>query len=134
MRQQGVAGGWRGSVVCVAGIISACSASAPIQPVATSRSAFEGAAYQGETLEILPIAPNQPAYRVFNQAGRGFVSMQSVRKEAERRATEFCGHRGKAAETLQETVAYTPYVLGHVPRIEIVFDCFEFGRIVDDRY
>jgi len=115
VRKQGVAGGWRYSVVCVAGIISACSVSAPIQPVATSRSAFEGAAYQGETLEILPIAPNQPAYRVFNQAGRGFVSMQSVRIEAERRATEFCGHRGKAAETLQETVAYTPYVLGSRP-------------------
>jgi len=60
--------------------------------------------------------------------------MQSVRKEAERRATEFCGRRGKAAETLQETLAYTPYVLGHVPRIEIVFDCVEFGHIVDDTY
>ncbi len=60
--------------------------------------------------------------------------MQSVREHAERRANEFCGHRGKAMETLQETVAYTPYTLGHVPRIEIVFDCVEFGHIVDDTY
>jgi hypothetical protein len=37
-------------------------------------------------------------------------------------------------ETLQETVAYAPYVFGHVPRIEIVFDCVDFGHIVDDTY
>ena len=119
------------SLLSAIGMLAACSVSAPIQPVAMSASALEGA---GQTISVLPIPMDGAAYRVFNQAGRGFVSMQSVRKEAERRATEFCGRRGKAAETLQETLAYTPYVLGHVPRIEIVFDCVEFGHIVDDTY
>jgi hypothetical protein len=130
-RKRGVTGLAKLSLVCASVIIAACSMSAPIQPATTSRSAVEGA---GQTISILPRAPDTVAYRVFNQGSSGFVSMQSVREEAERRANQFCGQRGKAMESLEGTVASAPYVWGHVPRIEIVFDCVEFGHIVDDTY
>ena len=123
---------WRAlSLLSAIGMLAACSVSAPIQPVGMSPSALEGA---GQTISVLPTPTDNAAYRVFNQGGRAFVSMQSVRAQAEQRAHAFCGQKDKAMETLQETVAYAPYVFGHAPRVEIVFDCVEFGHIVDDTY
>jgi hypothetical protein len=60
---------------------------------------------------------------VFIQGATGFVSMQSVRDDAEQRAKEFCDRKGKAMESIRETTATPPYILGNFPRIEIVFDC-----------
>jgi hypothetical protein len=119
------------SLLSAIGMLAACSVSAPIQPVAMNASALEGA---GQRISVLPIPTDHAAYRVFNQAGCAFVSMQSERAQAEQRANAFCGQKDKAMETLEETVAYAPYVWGHLPRIEIVFDCVDFGHIVDDTY
>jgi len=60
---------------------------------------------------------------VFIQGATGFVSMQSVRDDAEQRATAFCERRGKAMESLTETTSTPPFILGNFPRIEIVFGC-----------
>jgi hypothetical protein len=49
--------------------------------------------------------------------------MDSVRDDAEERAKEFCDRKGKVMESLTETTATPPYILGNFPRIEIVFDC-----------
>jgi hypothetical protein len=68
-------------------------------------------------------APGGEAYRVFIQGATGFVSIQSVRDDAETRAKEFCANKGKEIESLSETTAKPPYILGNFPRIEIVFDC-----------
>jgi len=62
---------------------------------------------------------------VFIQAATGFVSIQSVRDDAEQRAKEFCDRKGKVMESLSETTAKPPYILGNFPRVEIVFDCIE---------
>ena len=51
--------------------------------------------------------------------------MQAVRDDAEQRATAFCDRKGQVMESLSETVATPPYVLGNFPRIEIVFDCID---------
>jgi hypothetical protein len=103
--------------------IWSCAGSSPIQPAATTKSAFEGAVYKGATVSVHPETPGNPTYRVFVQGGSGFVSMQSVRDEAEQRATEFCNRQGKTIQSITETTATPPHILGNFPRIEIVFDC-----------
>jgi len=39
------------------------------------------------------------------------------------RAKEFCGRKKQTMESLVETTAKPPYILGNFPRVEIVFDC-----------
>jgi len=106
---------------CLAG----CSVTSPVQPASSSKSAFDGAVFTGQTVTVSAGTPGSVAYRVFNQAGSGFVSIQSVRDDAEQRAKDFCDRKGKAFESLTETTAVPPYVLGNFPRVEIVFDCVE---------
>jgi putative oligomerization/nucleic acid binding protein len=74
---------------------------------------------------VNPGTPGNPTFRVFQQAGSSFVSVQSVREDAEQRATAFCDRKGKAMESLTETTSTPPYILGNFPRIEIVFDCID---------
>src|ERR1700675_4665882 len=105
------------------GILSACAVSTPIQPASTSKSGFEGAVYEGKTVVTGTATPGSESYRVFIQGATGFVSIQSVRDDAEQRAKDFCGRKGKQWESLSETVSTPPYVLGNFPRVEIVFDC-----------
>jgi hypothetical protein len=100
-----------------------CAVSTPIQPANTSKSGFEGAVYKGKSVTTGTPTPGNEAYRVFIQGATGFVSIQSVRDDAEQRANEFCSRKGKAMESLSETSATPPYVLGNFPRVEIVFDC-----------
>jgi uncharacterized protein (UPF0179 family) len=103
--------------------LTGCAVTAPIQPVSSSKSAFDGAVYKGETVSTGTAVPGREAFRVFIQGATGFVSMESVRNDAEQRAKEFCGRKGGDMESLSETVAKPPYILGNFPRIEIVFDC-----------
>jgi hypothetical protein len=114
---------WSTVIVICALNVAACAVTSPIQAASTSKSAFEGAVYKGRTVTINPGTPGNPAFRVFIQGATGFVSMQSVRDDAEQRATAFCDRKGKAMESLTETTATPPYILGNFPRIEIVFDC-----------
>jgi hypothetical protein len=100
-----------------------CAVTAPIQPASSSRSAFSDAVYKGETVTTGSGGPGNEAYRVFIQGATGFVSIQSVRDDAEQRAKEFCGRKGREMESLSETTAKPPYILGNFPRVEIVFDC-----------
>jgi hypothetical protein len=68
--------------------------------------------------------PGREAYRVFQQGATGFVSIQSVRDDAEQRANDFCKRKtGGVMESMQETTANPPFILGNFSRIEIVFDC-----------
>jgi hypothetical protein len=105
--------------------LSGCAVTSPIQPASSSKSAFEGAVFKGETVTVSAGTPGQEAYRVFIQGATGFVSMQSVRDDAEQRSKDFCDRKGKAMESIRETTATPPYILGNHPRIEIVFDCVD---------
>jgi Short C-terminal domain len=111
------------AAACLA--VTACSVTAPVQPAATSKSGFEGAVYKGQTVTVSAGTPGATQYRIFQQGATGFVSEQSVRETAEQRATEFCERKGKAMESITETTATPPYILGNFPRIEIVFDCVD---------
>src|SRR5438132_1613012 len=105
--------------------LGACSVTSPIQSATASKSAFDGAVYKGQTVTVNAGTPGNPTFRVFQQAATGFVSIQSVREDAEQRATAFCDRKGKAMESLTETTSTPPYILGNFPRIEIVFDCID---------
>ena len=62
---------------------------------------------------------------MFHQGATGFVSVQSVREDAEQRATQFCERKEKAMKPLRETTSKPPHILGNFPRIEIIFGCIE---------
>jgi hypothetical protein len=116
-------GGFRVAVLAVD--LAGCAVTSPIQPAASSKSGFESAVYKGKTVDVNPGTPGNPTYRVFIQGATGFVSTQSVRDDAEQRATEFCNRKGKAMESITEHTATPPYILGNFPRIDIVCDCID---------
>jgi hypothetical protein len=109
------------SISCL--ILTACAVTSPIQLASSSKSGFDGAVYKCETVTTGVPATDSEPYRVFIQGATGFVSMQSVRDDAEQRAKDFCARKGKEMESLTETVAKPPFIFGNFPRIEIVFDC-----------
>jgi hypothetical protein len=81
---------------------------------------------------IKPAIPGAEAYRVFIQGATGFVSMSSVRDDAEQRAAAFCRAKGeKRWDAIEETTANPPYILGNFPRIEIVFQCLTPPQKID---
>jgi hypothetical protein len=88
--------------------LAACAETSPIQPASSSKSHFEGAVYKGESVATGSGVPGNEAYRVFVQGAMGFVSIQSVRDDAEQRAHEFCGRKGEVMQSLSETTAKTP--------------------------
>ncbi|MEP6883957.1 MAG: SHOCT domain-containing protein [Gammaproteobacteria bacterium] len=104
-------------------LLAGCASAPSIQPVSSSRSIFEGAVYTGQTGTLNAGTPGNTEFRVFRQAATGFVSMQSVRSDAEQSATAFCDRKAKVMNPLRETVAKPPYILGNFPRIEIIFEC-----------
>jgi Short C-terminal domain len=120
MRGRAVGGFW---LIAFAG----CAVTSPIQPAATSKSGFDGAVYKGKTVEVSPGTPGSKVYRVFIQGATGFVSMDSVRDDAEQRAKDFCERKGSVYETVSETTASPPFIFGNFPRIEILFDCVPKG-------
>ena len=111
------------ALVGASSFLTGCGVTGPIQPAASTKSAFAGAFYKGSTVTIKPAPAGAEPYRVFIQGATTFVSMSSVRSDAEQRATEFCARSGKEMESLTETTSDPPYMLGNFPRIEIVFDC-----------
>jgi Short C-terminal domain len=113
------------AVFVAAAILCGCSSTPSIQPVQSSRSEFEGAAYSGEEAIISSGTPGAEQYRVFNQAASGFISIASIRRDAENRAVAFCDRKGKGMNPLRETTAKPPFILGNFPRIEIIFECNE---------
>jgi putative oligomerization/nucleic acid binding protein len=114
---------WSLIVLGAAAGLVGCASAPTIQPAAGGRSRFEGAVYSGETATIASGAPGSTEYRVFRQGATGFVSIQSVRADAEQAATEFCDRKGKSLNPLREAVAKPPFILGNFPRIEIIFEC-----------
>jgi hypothetical protein len=106
-------------------LMSGCADSPAIQPASSSKSKFELSAYHGETVTVRSTPPGVEEYRVFQEGSTGFVSIQSVRSDAEQRATAFCDNTGKTMLSLREMTATPPYILGNFPRVEIIFGCVE---------
>jgi hypothetical protein len=106
-------------------VLAGCADSPTIQPANSSKSKFELSAYHGETVTVRSTPPGVEEYRVFQEGSTGFVSIQSVRSDAEQRAMAFCDGTGKTMLSLRETTATPPYILGNFPRVEIIFGCVD---------
>jgi hypothetical protein len=75
------------------------------------------AARPDSKIDFSDISPLTEDCRVFVQGATGFVSIQSVRDDAEQRAKEFCARKHQTMESLAETTAKPPYILGNFPRV-----------------
>lgn len=104
-------------------LLTGCAKSGTIQPAKTSESGFAGAVYSGETSQVSPPTPGEESFRIFHQAATGFVSVETIRRSAETRATEFCKRKNKSLNVVQETTSTPPHILGNFPRVELVFEC-----------
>ncbi len=109
----------------VALAIAGCAVSTPVEPLNTGHSAFAGAVFPGETVELEKPAPNGEKYRVFRQGATGFVAIQTIREGVQTAAAEFCAAKGKVYRRLSETHALPPYIPGNFPRVELVFECVD---------
>lgn len=94
-------------LIVVAGLVTltGCAVASSIKPVSSSKSAFDGAVYDGETTVISQGTRGNEEFRVFDQGATSFVPLQAVRSSAEDRATVFCERKGKAMNPLSETAA-----------------------------
>ena len=106
-------------------LIAGCADTSTIRPANEGKSGFDGAVYPGETVTISASSPDVEEFRVFHQGATGFVSVQTVRDDAEQRGTAFCERKNKAFKPLRETTSKPPHILGNFPRIEIVFACVD---------
>jgi hypothetical protein len=113
------------ALVAAVAVLCGCSSEGPVQPAASSRPGFEGAVYSGQTATISEGTPGNEEYRVFSQGASSFVSVASVRSNAERRGNAFCERKGKTMNSLQETTSKPPHILGNFPRVEIIFECID---------
>lgn len=123
MRMTFKGGVWGSAIAAI--LITGCSVTGAIKPVASSKSEFEGAVYQGETTVINSPTQGGVEYRVFNQGASSFVSLDANREDAERRAVKFCDQNDKKFRPLRETLSKPPHMLGNFPRVELVFECVE---------
>lgn len=115
-----------GMIAIVYTLLSGCSSMSPIQAAKLSKSEFEGAVYPGET-KVISNNPGIEEFRVFHHAATGFVSVQSVRQSAEKRAADFCRQSDKEFNVFRETTSKPPHIFGNFPRIELIFGCIEKG-------
>jgi hypothetical protein len=65
--------------------------------------------------------PLSDIYTVYQRAGSGFESIESIRSKVERRADIFADRQNKSFIVLGENISEPPYILGNFPRIQIVF-------------
>ena len=107
-------------------LVSSCASVPPIQSASKSKSPFENTVFGGTTVILdRPIKNSEESYRIFRKAATGFVSLQTVRENAEQASIGFCERKNKTMHGLTETAAKPPYILGNFPRIELVFECIE---------
>lgn len=113
-------------------VLIACSTASPIAPATQGKSGFDGAVYAGETT-VFEESQGREEFRVFHQAATGFVSVESVRQSATKRADDFCRNRGQQKLIFRETTSTPPHILGNFPRIELIFGCRAGGSPTEDK-
>ena len=117
-------------LVAAAAVLAGCVAAAPpIQLAATSRSHFEKGDYAGETVTFEKATPGEESYRAFEQANTPFVALPDVRARVEARGAAYCRAKGRVLRVLAETEAKPPYIQGHYPRVELIFECLAAAAV-----
>ena len=100
-----------------------CANTSPIEPAITSKSKFEDAVYNGETVVLSTKSTNSEQFRLFHKGSASWVSIKDVRASVVQEANEYCGRLRKIASPVQETHSVPPHILGNFPRVELIFTC-----------
>ncbi|MGB8696984.1 hypothetical protein [Acinetobacter sp.] len=80
-------------------IISSCSSVPSIQLASKSRSSFENTVFGGgNVIWDQSTKRSEDSYRVFRKAATGFVSLQTVRENAQHASITFCAPKNKAMQ------------------------------------
>ena len=113
------------TLIIFAIVLTGCASTNTIERVVDSPSGFDGAVYGGQLNVVHEDKSGSEQYRIFHQGATSFVSVQTIRESAEKRASEFCEKKNKVFNTLSEHTSQPPHILGNFPRIEIVFICVD---------
>jgi hypothetical protein len=117
----------------VASVALACAVASPIQPAATTESAFWFPGW-GKPVKVVSELPEGEQFRISHRGSTGFTPVSAVRNSAQRRAQEFCARNGGVATAITEQTSSAPHILGNFPRYEMVFVCAEPQHAVEDPY
>lgn len=109
-------------------LLVGCAVSSTIEKAETGKSEFDGAIYGGKTGSINAELPGVPKHRIFHQGSTGFISVETIRISALKRAEAFCDQSGESPYLIQETTSTPPHILGNWPRIEIIFLCVKSAK------
>lgn len=105
-------------------LLTGCAHSTAVHLASSQPSPFDSAVYGGTETVISKTTPvGVEEYRVFHQGATGFVLLDDVRNDAERRASSFCQRQDKVMRPLREIASQPPHILGNFPRIELIFSC-----------
>lgn len=113
-------------------VLSGCAVTGEVIPARTSKSAFEGSVYSGETTDFNQKSITGEEFRLFKQGAHGGTSPLAIRGEIERIASDFCNAKGKELRLLRQIASTPPYLLGNFPKVELVFECVESKHSIDD--
>jgi len=102
-----------------------CAVESEVLPVYRSVSAFEGAAHVSTTRVYAEAPAGVETLRLFHQAASGLTELAAVQSAVERQAREFCYEKEQAAEKLQITTSNPFYIMGNLPRVELIFACVD---------
>jgi hypothetical protein len=93
-----------------------------IEPASSRASKFNNPA-EADSVTVGVTSQGLEEYRVFEEAATGIFSIESLRAQAQKRATEFCDRMDKVMKSLRETTSKPGYSIYNTPRVEIVFTC-----------
>lgn len=97
-------------------LITGCATSSPIARYSESRAYFNS-----RPRLIKNEYPDSDIYTLYERGASGFVSIETLRSNLERRAEMFANRQNKSLVVLGERISEPPYILGNFPRIQIVF-------------
>ena len=103
-------------IILIISILSGCAYSSNISKFNGGEGYFNRAPYIYKS-----ISGELEAYTLYERASSGFVSIESVRRKAERRADLFASRYGKSVEVIGVNASEPPFILGNFPRVQIVF-------------
>jgi hypothetical protein len=96
--------------------VSSCAISSQISRYSESRTYFNS-----QPRLIKNEYAESDIYTLYERGSTGFVSIQTLRSNLERRAELFAYRQNKSFIVLGEKISEPPYILGNFPRIQIVF-------------
>jgi hypothetical protein len=107
--------GW-GKLLVAFTLFTSCATSSQISRYSESRTYFNS-----QPRIIKNEYPTSDIYTLYERGATGFVSIQTLRTNLERRAELFANRQNKSFIVLGEKISEPPYILGNFPRIQIVF-------------